>query len=276
MKKYLCVCLVIGGLGGAKAQTTLSGDHIVDGDLTIGTISQESALHVIGETGDTPRPGLSVSGEGGVIWATEFQSDGTPSPNSSYFCWNPKNASLAGGRYVDSNVSAAGPLSIAWCGSAWGENNVAFCGAVVDGLNSFAAGEGSYLYANSAIALGTLSYASCDRAIAIGYQSGANANGALALAGGWADAERSVSIGATVANSYMCTTLGRNNKHTVIFGDHYDWREEDPLFEIGNGTGNPSDPTDKAYRNALTVYKNGKITMDRQGDILMGEFGNPE
>ena len=42
------------------------------------------------------------------------------------------------------------------------------------------------------------------------------------------------------------------------------------LFAIGNG------PDANHRSNALEVYAGGKITMPRQGDILMGEFGNPD
>jgi len=42
------------------------------------------------------------------------------------------------------------------------------------------------------------------------------------------------------------------------------------LFAIGNGT----DATHRS--NALEVYADGKIKMPRQGDVLMGEFGNTE
>lgn len=41
-----------------------------------------------------------------------------------------------------------------------------------------------------------------------------------------------------------------------------------PLFLIGNGTG-------ITRSNALEVWEDGRIKMGRQGDILMGEFGNP-
>lgn len=42
------------------------------------------------------------------------------------------------------------------------------------------------------------------------------------------------------------------------------------LFAIGNGA-NASNRS-----NAFEVYASGKVVMPRQGDILMGEFGNPE
>jgi len=42
------------------------------------------------------------------------------------------------------------------------------------------------------------------------------------------------------------------------------------LFAIGNGA------SANSRSNALEVYSSGKVTMPRQGDILMGEFGHPE
>jgi hypothetical protein len=40
------------------------------------------------------------------------------------------------------------------------------------------------------------------------------------------------------------------------------------MFAVGNGV----DANNRS--NALEVYSDGKILMPRQGDILMGEFGN--
>jgi len=53
------------------------------------------------------------------------------------------------------------------------------------------------------------------------------------------------------------------------------WNENDPLFVVGNGTGNAADPVNVKNRNAFIVYKDGTITMSKpQGDIPMGQFGN--
>lgn len=79
-------------------------------------------------------------------------------------------------------------------------------------------------------------------------------------------------------NGYIQSTavvgvgLISNWSHSLIVGQYND-SSISPLsgllFAIGNGT-------DSTHRsNALEVYADGKIVMPRQGDILMGEFGNP-
>jgi hypothetical protein len=62
--------------------------------------------------------------------------------------------------------------------------------------------------------------------------------------------------------------------NAVVGGDadgaaRYTWRPGDSLFVIGNGTSS-STPS-----NALEVKKDGSIKMQRQGDILMGDFTAP-
>jgi len=71
------------------------------------------------------------------------------------------------------------------------------------------------------------------------------------------------------------TTLGHGLwnywNYATIVGCYNDTTFTTPLlFAVGNGT----DATHRS--NALEVYADGKIKMPRQGDILMGEFGNPE
>ena len=85
----------------------------------------------------------------------------------------------------------------------------------------------------------------------------------------------SIAIGKeAVSVSASSTAIGRNGDDS---GNSSEWIETDPLFIVGNGTGDPGDPPDVERRNAFTVYKNGNVVIPkRQGDILMGEFGNPE
>ncbi|OJV03148.1 MAG: hypothetical protein BGO12_09730 [Verrucomicrobia bacterium 61-8] len=42
------------------------------------------------------------------------------------------------------------------------------------------------------------------------------------------------------------------------------------LFAVGSG----ADSNNRG--NVMEVYEDGKVVLPRQGDILMGEFGNPE
>ncbi len=77
------------------------------------------------------------------------------------------------------------------------------------------------------------------------------------------NAEGTATFGIGLINSWnYCTVLGRYNHTGVNAG---------PLFVVGNGVDavTPS--------NALEVYESGKVViLNRQGDIPMGEFGDPE
>ena len=102
-----------------------------------------------------------------------------------------------------------------------------------------------------------------------------------AMSGGFANGNYSVAMGASsTAAAYQSVVLGRNNAITGT-ENATAWVDTDPLFVIGNGTGNSNDAPEVQNRNALTVYKNGDMQITgkvnivkRQGDILMGEFGN--
>ena len=92
-----------------------------------------------------------------------------------------------------------------------------------------------------------------------------------------ADGVNSTAAGeGSVASSRGSFVVGR---HNVAEGDASDWVETDPLFVVGNGTGDSEDLPEVQSRNAFVVYKNGdiemagKVTMPPQGDISMGEFG---
>jgi len=69
-------------------------------------------------------------------------------------------------------------------------------------------------------------------------------------------------LGRGLYNQYNSATLvGQYNDTGVPY-------DSGLLFAIGNG----ADATHRS--NAFEVYTSGKITMPRQGDVLMGEFGN--
>ena len=66
-----------------------------------------------------------------------------------------------------------------------------------------------------------------------------------------------------------CIVVGRYNIDILMSPGSL----ADPLFVVGNGTGLGNPPT---RSNALVVYGDGKVIIPkRQGDISMGEFGNP-
>ena len=99
----------------------------------------------------------------------------------------------------------------------------------------------------------------------------------IAISHGYTWANNSFAHGqGSRAFAYQSFVLGRNNAATGS-EDAEAWIETDPLFIVGNGTGNSSDPPEVRERNAFTIYKNGNVIIPkRQGDIPMGEFGNPE
>lgn len=169
--------------------------------------------------------------------------------------------------------------------------SAAFGAADADGEWSIAAG-GGWAFGNfsaafgEGIALGELSTAFNYGAYATGYASLAagidtealgnysTAFGAHTEAGG----EHSFSVGEyTIAGALNSVAIGRWNvgAYTITPDANNDndgdtqWIETDPIFEIGIGN-------ESARANALTVYKSGKVIIAKaQGDILMGEFGNP-
>jgi hypothetical protein len=225
-----------------NAQTTLSGDHIITGDLNVGTTGAEGNLVITGETGAGSHPGLKVTGESGVLFEGTSNNGEFPTiANGPIFFWYPKKEALvvrgSGHGLVDTEVGIKS-IAIGGASEANGESSLALVG-----------GE----------AIST-------EAIAIG--KGANAQGV-----------QSIALGSVVAKAMNSTVIGRNS---VDEGDEDTWVETDPLFVVGNGTGNPSDSAEVRNRNAFTVRKNGNvevagtITLPRQGDVLMGEFGNPE
>ncbi len=76
---------------------------------------------------------------------------------------------------------------------------------------------------------------------------------------------------AATASSFSSFVVGRYN---VLEGTANSWVSTagatEPLFVVANGTGTG------ARNNAFTIYKDGTVTMSKaQGDILMGQFGNP-
>jgi hypothetical protein len=101
--------------------------------------------------------------------------------------------------------------------------------------------------------------------------AGNQANGAASVGmNNWTIANGVASISAgdhTTANAYASLVIGRWNIPT---GTVDTWVDSEPVFVIGNGA-DAQHPKD-----ALVVKKNGDVTISkRQGDILMGEFGNP-
>jgi len=342
MKCFLTLCLpfVLALSATGYAQTTLSGDHVVDGDLTVGTSTNKSAVVINGETGVGASPSLSIYSDG-IVQFWKASSGGTASPVApgTRFYWDPNKAILRVGylsleQSENAVYSDPGQNSTAFGDSiAIGEGSFAAAGGTASGRNAFAVNgtaggngafaAGGYVDANDAFSVGgyvvgehsVAFYADAMApwtfaamyGIASGYGSialggSANGEGSVALSGeAWADYAFGAAGGA--ANEYHAIALGGlalgresvaiGTMNTIAFSagsfvigqrnssdssqSSTEWRDQDELFVIGNGTGKPSDPPEVQNRNALVVRKSGDITIPkRQGDILMGEFGNPE
>lgn len=174
------------------------------------------------------------------------------------------------------NGSSAGGYASTALGNysdAAGDNAVALGNNVsAAGYASVALGDGSSATEYGATAMGS-SLASGYGSTAMGYST-ASGGGSTAMGSSSATGDNSTSIGTqTVAQAFGSFVIGANN---VVEGDSTTWVPTDPLFVIGNGTGDSNDPPEVQSRNALVVYKNGQINIiKRQGDILMGEFGGP-
>jgi hypothetical protein len=175
------------------------------------------------------------------------------------------------------------PPSIGWSSVAFGIHCVAsgdnsFAaggGSLASGSGSFAVGNGNVAAEWGSVALGSNSVASAYGSVAIGNWN--FATGAAATAMGFmstASGEASAALGCkTRAESFASFVIGQFNVGGHSAGGNEYWVLADPVFEIG--IGDDDGVSGPNYRNAMTVYKNGRVIIHQvQGDILMGEFGN--
>ena len=125
------------------------------------------------------------------------------------------------------------------------------------GKYSVAFGSNSQALGNNSLAMGTACYASGFGSIAIGWQNRATNLRSTVLGGEYNNATGfySNAIGTQLnADSYMSTAIGFRN---VGGGDGGSWVSSDPIFEVGIGWG--------GAKNAMTVYKNGKVEVGTPG-----------
>lgn len=142
---------------------------------------------------------------------------------------------------VDSSThGATGDFSI-----AMGVNTTAF------GLSSFAGGIATDATGNVSFAMGSGTTASGDFSTSFGSSSTANGNYSTTFGlSNLADGNFSFTSGRGLnADAFYSSVFGRYNNGG---GDPSEWLDQEPLFEIGNGT------SDTNRSNALTVYKNGE------------------
>lgn len=303
------------------AQTTLPGGSDVDGIFAVGNSTNKGGLTITGQTGNAANPGISITGDGGVLFGGSYGTGQIPATGAgTRFMWYPKKAAIRAGRVTSTewNDVNIGNFSV-----AFGDNVKALGGgAIATGSSTSASGAYSFVGGAYSSALGSFSMASgyaaqaySDYSIAYGEESSAVGTYSLAI-GEYSSAvgDYSVAFSSYVPGSYSAgfvksqvfgmysvgmgrssivlgdyaAAFGRNTsaasaysfvtgRNNAVEGNATTWVETDPLFVIGNGTGVASDPANVKNRNALTVYKNGDVKITkRQGDILMGEFGNPE
>ncbi len=213
-------------------------------------------------------------------------------------------ASQATGDYstawgASSKASANYSLAAGYQTTASGNYSTAF------GYKTLASGQ-------YACAIGSETKATGSGALAFGIGSEASGEVAMAFGRGKATARASTAFGEgtlasgwgstawgyyTTAGGEQSTAIGRNTSapawaslvvgsYNIPEGTAFEWIETDPAFVVGNGhvvlhdNGGDDYWTETIYSNAFVVRKNGnveiagKVKMPRQGDILMGEFGN--
>lgn len=163
----------------------------------------------------------------------------------------------ATGRYAFSlghNGTASGAYALAFGNQNYALNDYAIAfgnNNIVSGLNS--------------TAIGGINQVSGDYAFAAGLQNVASSNYSIALGvNAIASGEYAIALGSTISESYASTAIGRYN---VGGGDPINWSNNDPVFEIGNGS------SDSERNNALTVFKNGRHVINSSSSSLIINSG---
>lgn len=269
---------VAGCVGLSVIRSGFAGDGSFDNlyignNAQFGTSSTHGSVTINGVTGSSATPGLTVTGDGGVVFSGTFGAGPIPtSAAGTQFMWYPGKAAVVGGYFdsiYDGNIGSYsfafgdGPIALGTYAVAFGMESQAL------GNGSAAFGQYSCAQGNNSFAAGFYSGATGEDSTALGASS---AYGMLSLTAiwGYAQADNSTAIGNNViSTSYNSFVIGANNAPSPLStnGDTQ-WDPSDELFVVGNGlNGAPS--------NAFVIYKSGAITMPkRQGDIVMGVYGN--
>ena len=236
----------------------------------------------------TLQPSASTSGmnlySSGCFRSMVPRTDDTPllsqliSQNTSaVFLWDSGRTALRAGLFSGARIE---PWNMGTASTAFGFETEAYAMSIAGGAYSKAYGSGSLAMGQLAITGGGWSCALGDNTSALA--SWSFAAGGFVTACGHASAglnaynlaagDYSFAAGLwTRADAINSFVIGRSN----VGGGGTQWNLADPIFEIGIGD-SPFEVWPPVRKNALTVYKDGRITIPkRQGDILMGEFGNP-
>ncbi len=267
----------------------VDGNLQINGDTAVGNSATKGGVNVTGTTGANAVPGIKVTGDGGVVFEGTFGQGSIPAIGSSAsFLWYPKKAAL--------RVSSSVPLlTEGWIGDystalglnsrAPGFNAIATSGGFAIGPNSTATSEGTAIMSGAtAFASGT-AHGPYSVAMSGANTMGANSTAAsygstvgansTATSGGFALGSYTTAVGSgTFAQSYRSVVVGSENTNSTNYS--WDsWVPNEPIFIVGNGSGNVNDPPEFRTSDALIILKNGDVIIPkRQGDISMGEFGN--
>ena len=161
--------------------------------------------------------------------------------------------------------TASGPTSLAtgYISSATGRQSASFgISTTAQGDRSFATGQGTLASGNNSFSAGWKTTASGHYSIAAGESTVASGSHSMALGLG------------TIAQSYGSLAIGRYNVGDGNGAVWDSWSSSDPIFVIGNGTG------DSDRNNAMTVFKNGNVAVGTSiplgrvhGQHANGQFG---
>lgn len=208
----LCAAFLCSDIGNLSAQTTLSGDHVITGDLNVGTSVNKGNLEVTGETGSTAGPGLKVTGDGGVVFGGTHGTGSIPATGpGSRLMWFPGKSAFRGGRAVSNEFDnyRIGEFSFAF-GGQW----VLATGIASSAIGFHASASGDYSTAIGA------------HVIASGYGSSALSGGqaegwfASALSSGSATEPYSAAFSQGIASGWAATAMSYgvalNNAATAI------------------------------------------------------------
>lgn len=190
-----------------------------------------------------------LNGEGGMAVGTSNYSH-----SSSIDSFVLGNANEIRPDSTFASAFGAANLVRAYCGFAFGEANIAesYCGGIIGSFNVMKLDAAEQYLPESSLMIGNSNFA--EGLMVCSLVCGMN-NVADAV---W----YSTTLGEGLVNKWnRSTVLGGYNDSSMAANSGL-------LFAIGNGV----DATHRS--NALEVYSDGKIKMPRQGDILMGEFGN--
>lgn len=220
---------------------TDSSLHYLDGFVGIGTSAPQTMLHLTGGIlvgADTSSAGAqfrfsSIKGA--------FRAGILEAGNESF--WNGSEVGL-GSFAVNHSTKATGEYSSAFGDLSQANGKNSFAG----GLASLANGDGSFSFGYTNYATGIRSAVFGQSNLSIGSFSFATGTGTQS------NGHVSVAMGEGVLSE--ASNAASFGKYNVGSGLRTQWRDADPIFEIGNGSNNLN------RSNAFLVLKNGQTAVD--------------